>query len=153
MTTIGAVEAKLLFWLPAFLGATAAVPGGDVDPASILMRFTILGCVLGGYVEAVLRGMARRTKPPLVERVMDGFATWSVNAITGGVMTYVVFHVTTIPISAGSVLGVAFAGGMGGSLLAGTVLRVLKAREKQIAEGIGRVLKLPAGGGDSDPQT
>lgn len=134
---IGAAEAKTLFWLPALLGLTAVAPGGDIDPASIMLRCTIIGCVLGGYVGMVIKHMARRGKVPLAERVMDGISLWSVNAIVGGVGTYVAFEHFAWTVRAGSVLGFAFALATVGTTAAGAFIVRAKQKVRETAAAVG----------------
>lgn len=145
---IGAAEAKTLFWLPALLGVTAVAPGGDIDPTSIMLRCTIIGCVLGGYVGMVIKAMARRGKPPIIERVMDGISLWSVNAIVGGVGTYWAFEHFEWTIRQGSVIGFAFALATVGTTAAGAFIARAKAKVRETAAAVG----LPPQP-DSDPPT
>jgi len=144
---IGAAEVK---WVPVVLATAAAVPGPDTDPASIMLRVTIICCVLGGYVRTIVRALNQRKKPPVFDRVMAGFAMWSANAVVGGVGTYAWFHWTGTTWSLGANATVAFVGGLLGMDIAERIIRRFEAMDAKEAERRARaVLGLPHP--DSDP--
>lgn len=108
---IGEAKAAVLL-LPAIMAGAAAAPGADADLNSILMRWSLIGCVLGGYLGTVVDLLRRRSAegstPIGIGFVLDLLARWSGAAIVGWVGTILAFELQSWLPTIARVLGCSF---------------------------------------------
>lgn len=141
---IGELKAAILL-LPAILAGAAAAPGADVALHSILMRWALIGCVLGGYLGTVVELLRRRSSgtgtPIGLAFVMDLLARWSGAAIVGWVGAVVLFEWQGWVPTIGRVLACSFVMGVMGFGLAMKLVPKLRAWAEKRAvaalEGLG----------------
>ncbi len=107
---IGEAKAAVLL-LPAIMAGAAAAPGADADLNSILLRWSLIGCVLGGYLGTVVDLLRRRSTeagPMGLAFVLDLLARWSGAAIVGWVGTVMAFELQSWLPTVARVLGCSF---------------------------------------------
>lgn len=147
----GALELKTLLLLPAVMAGSAAVPGADdADPQSLLMRWSLIACALGGYVMTCVEWASRKPGAPaedMAERVIGAIARWAASGAVGWVCTVAAFDYWKWPVTIWQVLLTGFVLAMIGWQLAIWALPRLLKRGKRVVGG----LIDPSPQPDSDP--